>query len=125
MINRGAMIDRSGWLFPIVLLAFTFTLFSATDLHASHVNAIEIAKCMIAKSPYSGSFDRWEWAGYCGGSDQWSMTSPERMEIQCKIDELTHTNYGNDTDVNPHCECSPSDYYGVEIPYDSLRGPCQ
>ena len=112
------------WLFLVVLLVFT--LVSTTDLHASGINATEIAKCMIAKSPYSGSFDRWDYADYCGGSDWWSMTSTERVEIQCQIDELTRMNYGNETDIDPLCECSTSDYYGGEMDDDDdlLQGPC-
>jgi hypothetical protein len=95
------------WIFPIAVIVFT--IFSATDLNASSFDATEIAKCMIAKSPYSGSFDRWDYADYCGGAD---MTNTERMEIQCKIDELTGMNYGNDTDADVSCKCSPPDYYG-------------
>jgi hypothetical protein len=63
---------------------------------------------MIAKSPYFGSFDRSEYANYCSGTDWWSMTDTERMEIQCKIDELT----GMDPDADASCKCSPPDYYG-------------
>ncbi|MGC2309951.1 MAG: hypothetical protein WA461_16225 [Nitrososphaeraceae archaeon] len=36
---------------------------------------------LSSESPYSGSFDRWDYADYCSGKDQWSMTSTERMEI--------------------------------------------
>jgi hypothetical protein len=70
---------------------------------------------MVAKSPYYGSFYRWDYADYCSGTDWWSMTSAERTEIQCKIDELTGTNFGTDTYTDESCKCSPSDYYGAEF----------
>ena len=57
-----------------------------------------------------------------GGSD-WGT---EQMEIQCKIDQTTRMNYGNETDIDPLCECSSSDYYGGEMDddVDLLQGPC-
>jgi hypothetical protein len=108
------------WIFPIAVIVFT--IFSATDLNASSFDATEIAKCMIAKSPYSGSFDRWDYADYCGGADWWSMTSTERMEIQCKIAELTGADSGTDADES--CKCSPSDYYGEGMYDDLLERLC-
>jgi hypothetical protein len=39
----------------------------------------------------------------------WSMTSTERMEVQCKIDELTV--YSDPTAFpDESCKCSPDDY---------------
>ncbi|MGH9976218.1 MAG: hypothetical protein ACRD8Z_10350 [Nitrososphaeraceae archaeon] len=103
------------WIFLVAALAFTIA--STTDLHASDFNATEVAKCMIAKSPYYGSFDRWDYAGYCGGdADWWSMTSTERMEIQCKIDELTGITA---PDAGTSTDESPSDYYDRGM-YDDL-----
>lgn len=112
-VNNAAQMR---WVFLVVFLAFT--LASTTDLYASRINSTEIAKCMIAKSPYSGSFPRWDYADYCAGTDWWSMTDSERIEIQCKIDELTGTNYGMgmDMDADASCKCSPSDYYGNGLP---------
>ncbi|MGH9974564.1 MAG: hypothetical protein ACRD8Z_01835 [Nitrososphaeraceae archaeon] len=106
------------WMFLVVVLA------STTDLHASGFNATEIAKCMIAKSPYYGSFDRWDYADYCSGADWWKMTSSERMEIQCKIDELTGINSGTGTYTDQSCKCSPSNYYGGGIYDDLLERLC-
>ena len=94
----------SWWLFLVVLI--TLVLASTTDLHASDINTTEIAKCMIAKSPYAGSFDRWDYLDYCGGSDMW------RMEIQCKIDELTGMNSSADIFTDVSCKCSPGDNGG-------------
>jgi hypothetical protein len=90
------------WILAVILLALT--LVSTAHLSASGINATQIAKCMMAKSPYSGSFDRWDYADYCSGKDLWSMTSTERMEIQCKIDELAQMNYGMDTFADASCE---------------------
>lgn len=108
----------------ILIAVLAFTLASTTGLDASGINATEIAKCMIAKSPYSGSFDRWEYADYCGGTDWWDMTETERMEIQCKIDELTGS-YGmdSDADADASCKCSSPDYYGGEFS-DLLERSC-
>jgi hypothetical protein len=94
------------WLFLLAIPVFT--LISTTDLNASGFNAEEIAKCMISKSPYAGSFDRWDYVDYCSGR---SMTSTERMEVQCKIDELT---VYSDPNAFPDesCKCSPDDYNG-------------
>jgi hypothetical protein len=96
---------RMRWLFLLAIPLFT--LISTTDLNASF-NATEIAKCMIAKNPYSGSFDRWDYAWYCGGD----MTSTERIEVQCKIDELSGKNFDADTFTDELCKCSSSDYNG-------------
>lgn len=95
------------WIFLIAVLVFT--LISTTNLNASNFSATEIAKCMIAKSPYYGSFDRWDYANICGAD---LATSTERMEIQCKIDELTGKNLSADTFTHESCKCSPDDYYG-------------
>ena len=98
------------WIFLVAVLVFT--LISTTDLKASSINATEVAICMIAKSPYAGSFDRWDYADYCSGSLWWDLTDTKRMEIQCKIDELTGKNFGADTFPLPHesCKCSPDAY---------------
>jgi hypothetical protein len=98
------------WMFLVLFLAFT--LVSTTDLSASGINATEIAECMVEKSPYAGSFDRWDYADYCSGTDWWDLTDTERMEIQCKIDEITGMNYGMDADADASCKCSTPDYYG-------------
>lgn len=98
---------QTRWIFLVAVLAFT--LAPTTDLNASGINATEIAKCMVAKSPYSGSFDRWEYAEYCSSVGWWDMTSTERMEIRCKIDELTGMNYGMDTYADVSCEGFPPD----------------
>jgi hypothetical protein len=111
-----------GWILRVAVLAFTLT--STTDLHASGINSTEIAKCMISKSPYSGSFDRWDYADYCGGAYWWSMTSTDRMEIQCKIDELTGANFGTGTNIDESCNCSPADYYGEGVYDDLLERLC-
>lgn len=108
------------WLFLLAIPVFT--LISTTDLKASGINATEVAICMIAKSPYAGSFDRWDYADYCGGR---SMTSTERMEVQCKIDELT---VYSDPNAFPDesCKCSPDDYYdrGMNDNDDSMESLC-
>jgi hypothetical protein len=95
------------WVFLVVFLAFT--LASATDLKASGVNATEVAICMISKSPYPGSFDRWDYADYCSGSLWWDLTDTKRMEIQYKIDELTKYS-SPDTFTDESCKCFPPDY---------------
>ena len=43
---------RIRWVFLIAVPVFA--LASTTDLHASGFNTTEIAKCMVAKSPYYG-----------------------------------------------------------------------
>jgi hypothetical protein len=72
---------------------------------------------MIAKSPYAGSFDRWDYADYCSGSLWWDLIDTKRMEIQCKIDELTGMNSSADIFTDVSCKCSPDDYKGGEM-YD-------
>ena len=97
------------WLFLLAIPVFT--LISTTDLKASGINATEVAICMIAKSPYAGSFDRWDYADYCSGSLWWDLTDTKRMEIQCKIDELTvYSDPNAFPDVS--CKSSPDDYNG-------------
>jgi hypothetical protein len=108
------------WSISLVAV-LAFTLVSTTNLSASGINASEIAKCMVAKSPYSGSFPRWEYAEYC---NERVLTSTERMEIQCMINELTNTNYGMDTHAGLSCECLPLDYYGRGIYDDLLERQC-
>jgi hypothetical protein len=108
------------WCISLVAV-LAFTLVSTTNLSASGINATEIAKCMVAKSPYSGSFPRWEYAEYCSGR---VLTSTERMQIQCEIDELTNMNYGMDTHTDLSCKCSLLDYYGGKMYDDLLERQC-
>ena len=103
------------WVFLGVFLAFT--LGNTTDLSASSINATEIAKCMVAKSPYSGSFPRWGYADYCSGR---ALTETERTMIQCEIDELTGKNFGADTFTLESCKCFTKDYYGWGSDDDDL-----
>jgi hypothetical protein len=113
------------WVFLGVFLALT--LGNTTDLSASSFNATEIAKCMVAKSPYSGSFPRWEYADYCSGR---ALTDTEKIMIQCEMDELTiypspvPKNFGADTFTLESCKCFPEDYYGWGSDDDDLERRC-
>lgn len=104
------------------MAVLAIALFYTTDLDASGINATEIAKYMMEKSPYFGSFDRWDYTNYCGGSGRWEMTSTEMIEIQCEIDELTRMYNGVDTYAT--CDCPPSDYYDGETGPDLLHRLC-
>ena len=111
-VNNAAQMQ---WVFLVVFLAFT--LANNTDLSASNIDATEIAKCMVAKSPYSGSFPRWEYTDYCSGT---ALTDTEKTMIQCEIDELTGKNFGADTFTLESCKCFPEDYYGGGSDDDDL-----